>query len=249
MDPLDTSQENEAEGTTLNLLELFNESESEDESEDLDVGETLHDFLILTIKGPQLDEQTAALLFNNGVEDLRSFLLYSRQSYQEMLSPIGTKKRLTLNRTVQQDIRDIKIYGDYAFTHDLVDADGDLNLDAVDPQGYQVYLRSHRREAGTAVQAAVGLELNARVTAKQARLMLKSTLQESLELLLNASKTNESTSRPSRTAMGEGHGQRRVSFDTPMGHAHSTESPSMGGGGIRGITSKQTHQQKFSFAN
>ena len=131
-------------GATLNLLELFDESESEDESEDLDVGEALHDFLILTIKGPQLDEQMVTLLFNNGVEDLRSFLLYSKQSYQEILSPISMKKLLGLNRSVQHDIRDIKIYGDYVFAHDLVNEDGDLNLDAVDPQGYQVYLRSHR---------------------------------------------------------------------------------------------------------
>ena len=131
-------------GATLNLLELFDESESEDELEDLDVGEALHDFLILTIKGPQLDEQMVTLLFNNGVEDLRSFLLYSKQSYQEILSPISTTTLLGLNRSVQHDIRDIKIYGDYIFAHDLVDEDGDLNLDAVDPQGYQVYLRSHR---------------------------------------------------------------------------------------------------------
>jgi hypothetical protein len=143
----DTLLEDEGEWTTFNLLELFKESDSKDESEDLDVGEVLHNFLTLTIKGPQLDKQTVILLFNNGVKDIRSFLLYLKQSYQEMLSPISTKKLLTLNQSMQQDIRDIKIYGDYIFTHDLVDDDGDLNLNTVDPQGYQVYLRSHRWEA------------------------------------------------------------------------------------------------------
>jgi hypothetical protein len=72
-EPLDTLQENEEKGTKFDVLELFDESESEDESEDLDVGEDLHDFLTITIKGPQLDEQTVGLLFNNGVEDSRSF--------------------------------------------------------------------------------------------------------------------------------------------------------------------------------
>ena len=91
MNPLDGLSDNEGEGNTLTLLELFDDSDSEDEPEDFDLGEVLHDFLILTIKGPQLDEQTAGLLFNNGVADLRSFLLYSRQSYQEMLSPIRTR--------------------------------------------------------------------------------------------------------------------------------------------------------------
>ena len=84
-EPLENLRETDVgQEATLNLLELFDESASEDELEDLDVEEALHDFLILTIKGPQLDKQTVTLLFNNGVDDLRSFLLYSKQSYQEM---------------------------------------------------------------------------------------------------------------------------------------------------------------------
>jgi hypothetical protein len=228
-EPSDMMEGDEGHSPTINLIELFDESDSENESEDIDVGEELHDFLTLTTKGPQLDERMVVLLFNNGVEGSRAFLLYSKQSYQEMLSPISTNKLLNLNQSVQQDIRDIKIYGEYVFMHNLVDENGELNLDAVDPQAYQVYLCSHRREAGKILQAVVRLELNARVAAKQARLTLKSTLQESLELLSNASRTNESALRPSTTT-GEGHGQRRVSFNTPMGHAHSTDSPSMGGG-------------------
>ena len=104
MNPLDALPDNEGEGNTLTLLELFNESESKDELADFDLGEVLHDFLLITIKGPQLDEQTAGLLFNNGVKDLRSFLLYSQQSYQEMLSPIHTQTLLTLSRSVQHDL-------------------------------------------------------------------------------------------------------------------------------------------------
>ena len=103
-EPSDTLPEDESERGSLNLLELFNESDSEDEPDDLDVGEELHNFLILTIASPQLDEQTVILMFNNGVEDIRSFLLYSKQSYQEMLSPLSTKKLLTLSRSIQQDI-------------------------------------------------------------------------------------------------------------------------------------------------
>ena len=151
----------EGHSPTINLIELFDDSDSEDESDDIDVGEELNDLLTLTTKGPQLDERTVVLLFNNGVEDSRSFLLYSKQSYQEMLSRISTNKLLNLNQSVQQDIRDVKIYGEYVFMHDLVDTNGELNLDAVDPQAYQVYLCSHRREAGKILQAAVGLELNA----------------------------------------------------------------------------------------
>jgi hypothetical protein len=60
-----------------------------------------------------------------------------------MLSPISTNKLLNLNRSMQNDIQEVKIYGDYIFAHDLVDENGDLNLDAMDPQAYQVYLRSH----------------------------------------------------------------------------------------------------------
>jgi hypothetical protein len=143
-EPTESLQENEGSGNTFNLLELFDESESDDESVDLDVGEYLLDFLTQTIKGPQLDEQSVTLLINNGVDGSRSFLLYSKQSYQEMLTLISTKKLLSLSRSIQNDIRDIKIYGDYIFAHDLVDGEGDLNREAMDPQGYQVYLCSHQ---------------------------------------------------------------------------------------------------------
>ena len=224
MEPLDTMSGDEGEQTTINLLELFEESDSEDDFDDPDVGETLHDFLILTIKGPQLDEQTVVLLSNNGVVDIRSFLLYSKQSYQEMLSPIGTKKLLTLSRSMQQDIRDVKIYGEYVFTHDLVDTNGDLNLDAMDPQGYQVYLRSHRRENGKALQAAVGLELNARVSEKQARLTLKSTLLQSLEVLSNTSKMNDEPPTNNDDSIRP----CRVTLDTPPYHVQSAGSTSTG---------------------
>ena len=244
-EPLNTIPEDEGKETTLNLLEWFEESDSEDEFDDPDVGETLQDFLTLTIKGPQLDEQTVILLSNNGVEDIRSFLLYSKQSYPEMLSPIGTKKLLTLNRSMQQDLRDIKIYGEYVSTHDLVDDDGDLNLDAVDPQGYQVYLRSHRREAGKALQAAVGLELNARVSEKQARLTLQSTLRQSLEVLSNTSKTNDEP--PSNKE--DGIRPRRVTLDTPPPHVQNAGSPLTGATiGIQDYV-KGIHRLRIFFAN
>ena len=69
-EPSENLRETVGQSTTIDLLELFDESESEDELEDLDVGEAVHNFLILSIKGPQLDEQMMTLLFNNGVEDL-----------------------------------------------------------------------------------------------------------------------------------------------------------------------------------
>jgi uncharacterized coiled-coil protein SlyX len=215
-EPSDKMQEIKGHDTAFNLVESFYESESEDESEDVDVGEALHNFLTLTIKGPQLDEKTVVLLFNNGVEDLRSFLLYSKQSYQEMLSPISTNTILNLNQSVQQGIQDVKIYRGYIFAHDLVDENGDINLEAVDPQAYQVYLRSHRREARAALQEAVGLELNARVAAKQARMTLKSTLHQSLELLLTTAKMNDKTPTC------------HVTLNTPPPHVQSAGSPSTG---------------------
>ena len=145
-----------------------------------------------------------------------------------MLSAISTKKLLTLNRSVQNDIRDIKIYGDYAYAHDLVDEDGDLNLNAVDPQGYQVYLRCHRREAGKALQAAVGLELNARVTEKQARLALKSTLRQSLEELSSTTKMTDEPPTQSEN-VGDRTRLRRVTLDTPPPHVQDAGSPPTGG--------------------
>jgi uncharacterized coiled-coil protein SlyX len=110
-----------------------------------------------------------------------------------MLSSISTNKVLNLNQSVQQGIQDIKIYRGYIFAHDLVDENGDINLEAVNPQAYQVYLRSHRREARAALQEAIGLELNVRVAAKEARMTLKSTLRQSLELLLTTAKMNDKT--------------------------------------------------------
>ena len=86
-EPLDTLQENEEKGTTFDLLELFDESESEDESEDLDVGEDLHNFLTITIKGPQLNKPTVALLSNNGVEDLRSSYCTQRNPIRKCFRP------------------------------------------------------------------------------------------------------------------------------------------------------------------
>ena len=68
-EPLDMMEGDEDNSPTINLIELFDESDSEDESEDIDVGEELNDLLTLTTKGPQLDERTVVMLFNNGVED------------------------------------------------------------------------------------------------------------------------------------------------------------------------------------
>jgi hypothetical protein len=146
-----------------------------------------------------------------------------------MLSPIGTKKLLTLSRSMQQDIRDMKIYGEYIFTHDLVDTNGDVNLDAVDPQGYQVYLRSHRRENGKALQAAVRLELNTRVSEKQARLTLKSALLQSLDALSNTSKM---TGDEPPTCNEDSIHPRRVSLDTPPPPHVPSASPTPTGAAI-----------------
>jgi hypothetical protein len=175
------------------------------------------------------------LLFNNGVVDIQAFLFYSKQSYQEILSPIGTKKLLTLSQSMQQDIRDIKIYGEYVFTHDLVAADGDLNLDAVDTQGYQVYLCLRHREGGKALQAAVGLELSEWVTEKQACLALKTSLLKSLDILSTTMKINDKP--PTQSAnIGNEIRQHHVTLDTPPPYMQDAGTP---------LTGKHTGTQDY----
>jgi hypothetical protein len=143
MEAMDTMRVERHRRAEPNLAELFEETDSEEDDENVDVPETLHDFLILTIKGPQLDENTIMMLSKNGVEDLRSFLLYLRQSCWEMLSPLSMNRLLNLNQNMQHDIQDIKVYGDYIYTHDLVDDKDEIHLEAADPQAYQFNLRSH----------------------------------------------------------------------------------------------------------
>ena len=114
-EPLDTMMGDECEQTTLDLFELFEESDSEDDFDNPNVGEPLHDFLTLTIKGPQVDEETVVLLFNNGVVDIRSFLLYSKQSYQEILSnwdkeATHPESKHATRYQGHQDLRRIRFY-------------------------------------------------------------------------------------------------------------------------------------------
>jgi hypothetical protein len=72
----------EAAGQALlqHFAELF-DSESEDEPEEVDIPEDLSDFLTTGTKGPKLDEGTVAFLCAQGVSSVRSFLLYSQQSF------------------------------------------------------------------------------------------------------------------------------------------------------------------------
>jgi hypothetical protein len=60
MEPLDAAKETKGNDAAFPFVELFEDSDSEDKSEDVDVDETLHDFLTLTTSGPQLNEETIA---------------------------------------------------------------------------------------------------------------------------------------------------------------------------------------------
>ena len=123
------------------LIELF-DSESEEETEDVDIPQELSDFLTIGTKGPRLDEQTVRFLCENGVTGLRSFLLYSQQSFQDMVSPILTVELPGISRS--NGLCDVKTYGDYIFQHSLVDAKAiHIDFESIDIESYQLYLRLH----------------------------------------------------------------------------------------------------------
>jgi hypothetical protein len=227
MEPLNVSQELEGNDTPVNLNALQDATDSDDELDDIDVGEELHDFLTLTIKGPQLDEHTIVVLHNSGVEDMQTFLDYSQMSYPDMISSIPTKILLDLGRSMEQDIRNVKLYGEYILAHGLLDASGNINLDAVNPPTYQLYLRSRRRHAAATLQDAVADELRTRAAQKQARMTREATRRQSMALLSTTEKTSNQTPTE-HIDVRDGIGPRNVTPDTPPPHAPGG-SPSTGG--------------------
>ena len=128
------------------LVELF-ESESEDEPEEVDIPQDLYDFLTIGHKGPKLDEQTVRFLCENGVTGMRSFLLYVRQSFNDMMSSLSNNTLAGITRS--NGLRDVKMYGDYVFDNSIIDlTTTNIDFTSLDLESYQLYLRSRRRAIG-----------------------------------------------------------------------------------------------------
>jgi hypothetical protein len=89
MEPFEEMTEEAAQAMFTCLMELF-DSESEDETESVEIPDNFSDFLTIGTKGPKLDERTIRCLCANGVNGIRSFLLYSQQSFQDMHLPLPT---------------------------------------------------------------------------------------------------------------------------------------------------------------
>jgi hypothetical protein len=148
------------------FTELF-DSESEDEAEEVEITEEFSDFLTIATMGPKLDEGTVNFLCAQDVSGVHSFILYAKQSFEEMLSPVPTVQLTEIGRN--HGLRDVKIYGDYLSLHDLIDANSaNIHFDSLDLKSYQLYYRSHHRGTGEALQAAVALAMQSRINAWQA---------------------------------------------------------------------------------
>jgi hypothetical protein len=138
MEPFEEMTKEAAQATFTRLTELF-DSESEDETESVEITDDFSDFLTIGTKGPKLDERTVRFLCANGVNGVRSFLLYSQQSFQDMLLPLPTVRLPEISHN--HGLRDVKIYGDYLFLHDIMDVKATaINFDSLDVENYQLYL-------------------------------------------------------------------------------------------------------------
>ena len=166
MDSLVDSTEVDGQALLQHFTELF-DSESKDEAEEVEITDKFSDFLTIATKGPKLDEGTVNFLCAHGVSGIRSFILYAKQSFEEMLSPVYTVRLIEIGRN--HGLRDVKIYGDYLSLHDLIDANSaNIHFDSLDLESYQLYFRLHHRGTGEALQAAVALEMQRRINARQA---------------------------------------------------------------------------------
>jgi hypothetical protein len=108
-----------------------------------------------------LDEQTVRLLCENGVDAARMFLLYSQQSFQEMLSPIPTRNLYNVSRS-NNGVRDLKIYGDYILESNIVDMDSDtMDFSGAEIASHQLYLHSRQHTTRKALKEAAEHEMDA----------------------------------------------------------------------------------------
>jgi hypothetical protein len=167
LEPIAKIFEEEAQIMHDRILELF-ESDSDDEMEDVVIPPELSHFLTIGAKGPWLDEQTVWFLFSKGVTGGWSFLLYSQQSFQEMISPLSTVDLPMISQN--NALCDVKLYGDYVFQHSIVDTKAiNIDIKSIDINSYQLYLQSHQRRAKESLQEAVALKMDVCIKAQQAR--------------------------------------------------------------------------------
>jgi hypothetical protein len=89
IEPFEETTEEAAQAMSTYLMELF-DLESEDETESVEIPDNFSDFLTISTKGPKLDERAIKCLCANGMNGIQAFLLYSQQSFQDMLSPLPT---------------------------------------------------------------------------------------------------------------------------------------------------------------
>jgi hypothetical protein len=161
------------------LVELF-ESESKDDPDKVDVPPELYNFLTIGHKGPRLDELTIRFLCENGVTRVRSFLLYTRLSFHDMMSPILTTA-LAARITHSNGLWDVKIYGNYIFDNSVVDlTTTHIDFESINLESYQLYLRLHCRPTGKALMDAAGIKMEAQVKARQEKKARQMSLWQSL---------------------------------------------------------------------
>ena len=208
---------------------------TEDETESVEIPDDFSDFLTIGTKGHKLDERTIRFLCANGVNGIRSFLLYSQQSFQDMLSPLSTVHLPEIS--CSHGLWDVKIYGNYLFLHDIIDINATaINFDSLlDVKSYQLYLHSHSCRGGTgeALQEAVALEMDAHIKARQAMKARQLSLHQSLGVSPNPNTSEWMGQTPLSNPNQDGGDRGKPVItppETPSPDKRDVPSTSTGGG-------------------
>lgn len=148
--------------------------DSDDEGEEELAPELEADFVnffMNTPNGPRLYQDTVDLLADYGVNNQERLVVFSQLSFEKILASLT---RQDLHDLSKEGLTNLKAYGMYLSSHDLITPLGLINLDAFTsmPMSYHMYKKLERRTISRAFRKAFWAEVDSRIRSSRSRYTL-----------------------------------------------------------------------------
>jgi hypothetical protein len=90
-------------------------------------------------RGPKVDTTMINIPLQFGVIDGTSLITFSQQPFVDMFSSLPDSGLEELTKICQKELRDVKVFSQYLFDHDLFHDDGQIDPDSIDPASYLMF--------------------------------------------------------------------------------------------------------------
>lgn len=150
---------------STSALQTYDSDEWDSELEQGDdplseLDEAFYDFLITDEKGPKLDDATVNLLNKYGLVNEHTLVIFSQFPFDEEMEMFSDEK---LNGLAgRYGLRNLRAYGLYLSSNDLITAEGLVNHDGFLPINYAVFRKTQRRNLSRDLKNAHRQEVEVR---------------------------------------------------------------------------------------